>query len=155
MNIQVDPASLSAAEERTVKELFRMNTSGGLVSMPEVCEVLASLGISRHEHKDFKLLCNSQNTQGNLLSVDSALQALMGRSNSAYTQTKLMHAFTLFADPDGTHGFISHEVLKSALVKYSRDKLSSSDVDTQLANLTSTLQGSVDYQAIISRFYSH
>jgi len=28
-------------------------------------------------------------------------------------------------------------------------------VDTLLANLSSTLQGSVDYQAIISKFYSH
>ncbi|DBB07871.1 hypothetical protein WJX82_008511 [Trebouxia sp. C0006] len=155
MSTQVGPAGLSAAEERTVKELLRMTASGELVSMPEVYEVLALLGITRHEHKGFKLLYNSQIVQGNLLTVDSALQALMGRSNTAYSQAELMHAFTLFADPDGSHGFISHKVLKSALVKYSRDKLSSSDVDMLLANLASTLQDSVDYQAIISGFYSH
>ena len=44
------------------------------------------------------------------------LQALMGRSNTAYSQIELMHAFTLFADSDGSHGFISYKLLKSALV---------------------------------------
>lgn len=44
--------------------------------MPEVCEMLALLGMSRHEHRDFKLLCNSQSVQGKLLSMDSAVQVL-------------------------------------------------------------------------------
>ncbi|DBA67307.1 hypothetical protein WJX79_005853 [Trebouxia sp. C0005] len=154
MTVQVHPVSLSAAEEHTVKELLRMTASGGLVNMPEVCEMLALLGMSRHEHRDFKLLCNSQSVQGKLLSMDSAVQALLGRNSTAYSQIELMHAFTLFADPHGSHGFISHKELKSALVKYSRDKLSSSDVDMLLANSVTTLQDSVDYQAIISRFYS-
>ncbi|KAA6424400.1 MAG: hypothetical protein FRX49_05612 [Trebouxia sp. A1-2] len=83
--------------------------------------------------------------------MDSAVQALLGRNSTAYSQIELMHAFTLFADPHGSHGFISHKELKSALVKYSRDKLSSSDVDMLLANSVTTLQDSVDYQAIISR----
>lgn len=53
-----------------------LSKTGELVSMPEVYEVLALLGITRHEHKGFKLLYNSQIVQGNLLTVDSALQVL-------------------------------------------------------------------------------
>ncbi len=67
------------------------------MSKPEVCEVLALLGMSRHEHKDFKLLCNSQNIQGNLLSVDSALQVLSSFGIVAFVQY-VIHAGSSSSD---------------------------------------------------------
>jgi len=68
----------------------------------------AQIGVCANSLSGVLLVCETNRTL--------QLQALMGRSNTAYSQTELMHAFTLFADPDGTHGFISHKVLKSALV---------------------------------------
>ncbi len=39
-------------------------------------------------------------------------------------------------------------------VKHPKDKLSSSDADTLLTEVVSVAQGSIDYQGIISNFYS-
>ena len=58
--------------------------------MPEVYEVLALLGMSRHGHKGFKLLCNSQSVQGNLLSVDGALQVLSSFDIVAFVLSRNM-----------------------------------------------------------------
>lgn len=58
--------------------------------MPEVCEVLALLGMSRHEHTGFMLLCNSQSVQGNLLSVDSAVQVLSSFGIIAFVLSRSM-----------------------------------------------------------------
>lgn len=44
-------------------------------------------------------------------------QALMGGSQTLYTQFELLNAFALFADPDEHSGCISYKSLKDALVR--------------------------------------
>ena len=71
----------------------------GLVSVQEVCEVLALLGMSCDKLRITKMLCGSQEAQGAMLSVDSTIKVLF--ESNLYSSVRLHPANTIVESSTG------------------------------------------------------